>query len=73
MALVRMRYFCATKFDIKVMIAHIAGFNNEIADTLSHFQANCFHQLALLVEPQPDTILTWPTQFWIDSFMNINP
>ena len=48
MALVRMLYFCAAKFDINVMIVHIAGSNNTIADALSHFQATCFHQLALL-------------------------
>ena len=73
MALVRMLYFCAAKFDINVMIAHIAGSSNEIADALSRFQATRFHQLALLAEPQPDTILAWPTQFWTDSSMNINP
>ena len=73
MALVRMLYFCAAKFDINVMIAHIAGSSNEIADALSRFQATRFHQLAPLAEPQPDTILAWPTQFWTDSSMNINP
>ena len=73
MALVRMLCFCAAKFDINVMIAHIAGSSNEIADALSRFQATRFHQLAPLAEPQPDTILAWPTQFWTDSSMNINP
>ena len=61
MALVRMLYFCA---DINVMITHIVGSNNEIADGLSDFQAICFYQLATVAELQPDTILVYPTQFW---------
>ena len=67
MALVRMLYFCAAKFDINVMIVHIAGSNNKIADAPSHFQATRFHQLAPLAAPHPDNILVWPTQFWMDS------
>ena len=54
MALVRMLYFCATLFDIHVMITHIPGTNNQIADALSRFQAAHFRQLALLAEPLPD-------------------
>ena len=73
MALVRMLYFCAAKFDINVMIVHIAGSNNTIADALSCFQATRFYQLAPLAAPHPDNILAWLTQFWMDSFMNINP
>ena len=57
MALIRMLYFCAAKFDINVMIAHTAGSSNETADTLSHFQATRFQQLAPLAEPQPDITL----------------
>ena len=73
MALVRMLYFCAAKFDIKnVMIVHIAGSNNTIADALSRFQATRFYQPPLAA-PHPDNILAWPTQFWTDSSMNINP
>ena len=55
------------------MIVHIAGSNNTIADALSRFQATRFHQLAPLAAPHPDNILAWPTQFWTDSSMNINP
>ena len=73
MALVRMLYFCAAKFDINVMIVHIAGSNNTIADALSCFQATRFYQLAPLAAPHPDNILAWLTQFWMDSSMNINP
>ena len=73
MALVRMLYFCAAKFDINVMIVHIAGFNNTIADALSRFQATRYYQLAPLAAPHPDNVLAWPTQFWTDSSMNINP
>ena len=57
MALVRMLYFCAANFDINVMIVHIAGSNNTIADALSCFQATCFYQLAPLAAPLPDNIL----------------
>ena len=71
--LVRMLYFCAAKFDINVMVAHIVGSSNEIADELSRFQASRFHQVTLLAEPQPDTILAWPTHLWTYSFKNINP
>ena len=73
MALVRMLYFCAAKFDITVMIVHIAGSNNTIADALSCFQATRFYQLPPLGTPHPDNILAWPTQLWMDSSMNINP
>ena len=71
--LVRMLYFCAAKFDINVMIVHIAGSNNTIADALSRFQATRFYQFAPLAAPHPVNILAWPTQFWTDSSMNINP
>ena len=57
MALVRMLYFCATRFDIPAMITHIAGTNNQIADALSRFQTTRFRQLAPQAEPLPDTIL----------------
>ena len=70
MALVRMLYFCAAQFDIHAMIA---GTNNQIADALSCFQTTRFRQLAPQAEPLPDTILAWPTQFWTDCSMNINP
>ena len=73
MALVRMLYFCAAKFDINVMIVHIAGSNNTIADALSCFQSTRYYQLAPLAAPHPDNVLAWPTQFWTDSSMNINP
>ena len=73
MALVRMLYFCATQFDIHVMITHIAGTNNQIADALSRFQTIRFKQLAPQAELLPDTILAWPTQFWTACSMNINP
>ena len=42
MALVRMLYFCAAKYNIHVIITHIAGVNNAIADALSHFQVTRF-------------------------------
>ena len=73
MALVRILYFCAAKFDINVIIIHIAGSNNTIADALSCFQATRSYQLAPLAAPHPDNILAWPTQFWMDSSMKSNP
>ena len=73
MALVRMLYFCTALFDIHVMITHIAGTNNQIADALSRFQAARFRQPAPLGEPLPHPIRAWPTQFWSDSSMNTNP
>ena len=42
MALVRMLYFCAAKYNIHVVITHIAGVNNTIADVLSCFQLTHF-------------------------------
>ena len=57
MGLVRMLYFCAVKFDVSVMIRHIVGSNDEIADGLSDFQAICFYQLVPVAELQLDIIL----------------
>ena len=68
MALVRMLYFCAAKYNINVIITHIAGVNNAIADALSHFQVTRFRQLA----PLPEIIPAWPTQFLKDSSVTIN-
>ena len=45
MALVHMLYFCAAKHNIHVIITHVAGVNNVIADAISCFQVNLFQQL----------------------------
>ena len=37
MALIRLLYFCAARFNMHVMITHIAGVDNVIADAISRF------------------------------------
>ena len=56
MALVRMLYFCATRHSIHVIITHIDGTTNCIADALSRFQVQHFYKLALEAAKTPDTI-----------------
>ena len=63
MALIRMLYFCAATHNIHVIITHVAGVNNAIADALSRFQVNRFRQLAPHAEMLPDTIPAWPARF----------
>ena len=72
MALVRMLYFCAAKYNINVIITHIAGVNNAIADALSRFQVTRFRQLAPHAAPLPDIIPAWPAQFLKDSSVTIS-
>ena len=66
MALVRMLYFCAAHLNIHVMITHIAGTSNAIADALSRLQMDCFKRLAPNAADLPDAMPAWPTQFWTD-------
>jgi len=66
-ALVHLLYFSAAKYNIIVCIAHIAGAENEIADSLSHFQQYRFKQLAPQANPVPDSIPAWPTQSFINA------
>jgi len=73
MSLVRMLYFCAAKYNIHVLITHIAGTDNCIADALSRFQVHRFHQLAPRAASNPDTIRAWPTQLLRDCSATINP
>jgi len=56
MALVRMLYFCAARYNIHVLITHIAGTNNVTADALSCSQIWHFRHLALDAAKQPDRI-----------------
>ena len=72
MALVRMLYFCAAHFDTHVMVTHIAGTTNVIADTISHLRIGCFKQLAPNAANLPDPIPAWPTQFWTDCLFSIS-
>ena len=56
MALVRLLYFCAARYNIHIMITHIAGINNNIADAISRFQMERFRSLAPAANLQPDPI-----------------
>ena len=67
MALVRLWYYCAARYNINIYIAHIAGVNNVIADCLSRFQQNRFRQLAPLANPKPAVIPVWPIQSFTDT------
>ena len=73
MALVHMLYFCAAKYNIHVIITHIAGVNNAIADALSRFQVTRFRQLSPHAAPLPDIIPAWPAQLLKDSSAITNP
>ena len=61
MALVHLLYFCAARQNIHIMITHIAGINNNIADTISRFQMERFRTLAPAANLQPDPIRALPT------------
>ena len=46
MGLVRLLYFCATKYNINVCITYIPGINNDITDCPSCYQQDKFRMLA---------------------------
>jgi len=56
MALVRMLYLRAAHHNINIIITHISGVNNCIADSLSCFQVNRFQALAQTAHQNPDHI-----------------
>ena len=66
-ALVRLLYYSAAKYNINVCITHIAGTENVIADCLSRFQLDKFKKFAPLANPAPDSIPAWPTQSFIEA------
>jgi len=66
MALVCMLHFCAARSNIHMLVTHIAGTNNTIADALSRSQMEHFRQLALNAVHLPNPIPAWLTQFWTD-------
>ena len=70
MALVRLLYFCAARRNIHIMITHIAGINNNIADAISRFQMERFRTLAPAANLQPDPIRALPT---LTSATNASP
>ena len=61
MALVCLLYFCAGRHNMHIMITHIAGINNNIADPISRFQMERFRTLAPAANLQPDPIRALPT------------
>ena len=61
MTLVRMLYLCAACYNMHVMITHIIGTNNCIADAISRFQMDPFRSLAPQANPNPDPILALKT------------
>ena len=61
MALIRLLYFCAARYNIHIMITHIAGVDNVIADAISRFQMQRFKLLAPKASPLPDHIRVFPT------------
>ena len=77
MGLVRLLYFCASRYNINVCVTHIAGICNDIAgicndiaDSLSRFQMDKFRMLAPRSEVLPDCIPAWPTQIFMTASCN---
>ena len=67
MALVRLLYYCAARYNINICIVHIAGVNIVIADCLSCFQQDRFRQMAPLANSTTDIIPVWLIQSFIDT------
>ena len=61
MTLVRMLHFCAARYNMHVMITHITGTDNCIANAISRFQMDRFRSRAPHANLQADTILALPT------------
>ena len=73
MALVCLLYFCAARHNIHIMITHIAGINNNIADAISRFQMERFRTLAPAANLQPDPIRALPTLTSANCETNASP
>jgi len=65
MALVPLLYFCAACYHINVVITHIAGIDNCIADSLSCFQNRQFQTLAPGALPAANIIHAWITVLFL--------
>ena len=61
MTLVQTLYFCAARYNMHIMITHITGTNNCIADAISRFQMDRFRSLAPQAKSQTNPNLTLPT------------
>ena len=71
MMLVRMLYLRAANHHINVVVTHIIGINNSIADSLSRFQMEQFRSLAPTSQQNPDNIPAWPTPCFIQPSNNL--
>ena len=57
------------RYNMHVMITHITGTNNCIADAISRFQMDRFRSLAPQANPNPDPILASCISIWYQSFL----
>ena len=71
MALVLVLYLRAAYHHINVIVTHINGINNSIADSLSHFQMERFRSLAPTSHQNADHIPAWPTPCFIQPSNNL--
>ena len=71
MALVCLLYFCAARYNINIVITHISGIDNSIADSLSRFQQHRFQALAPAAHLTPDPICAWPTPHFLHHSSNL--
>ena len=70
MSLVCILYFWAAHH-INVVITHIAGSNNSIADSLFCFRNQRFQELAPHTQPLQDNVPAWPTPSFIQPFNSL--
>ena len=70
MALVRLLYFCASNYNIKVCVIHVPGVCNDIANSLSRFQMERFRKLVPKANILPNHIPAWPTQTFTTASCN---
>ena len=64
MHLVRSIFFSGATHHFTILVAHIAGTNNSIADSLSRLQIVRFHQLAPAADPTPTPIPPSAQTLW---------
>ena len=64
MHLVRSIFFCGATHNFTVLVSHIVGTNNSIADSLSHLQMEHFRQLAPAAASAPTPIPPSAQTIW---------
>ena len=57
-------FFCAAPDQFSVLVSHIRGTDNSIADALSHFQMSRFRYLAPQVDLEPTAVPLSAKTFW---------